>query len=84
MKRWQFSTVMLWVGLVFLYLPMLILVIYSFNASKLVTVWGDSHLSGMQNFLKMNRFCKPFGQAFVSRFIAQPWRSSLAHWQRSS
>ncbi|WP_028025058.1 ABC transporter permease subunit [Enterovibrio calviensis] len=40
MKRWQFSTVMLWVGLVFLYLPMLILVIYSFNASKLVTVWG--------------------------------------------
>ncbi|WP_407330799.1 ABC transporter permease subunit [Enterovibrio sp. 27052020O] len=40
MKRWQFSTVMLWVGLVFLYLPMLILVIYSFNGSKLVTVWG--------------------------------------------
>ncbi|MDD1792868.1 ABC transporter permease subunit [Enterovibrio makurazakiensis] len=40
MKRWQFSTVMLWVGLLFLYLPMLILVIYSFNASKLVTVWG--------------------------------------------
>ncbi|KXF81500.1 ABC transporter permease subunit [Enterovibrio coralii] len=40
MKRWQFSTVMLWVGLVFLYLPMLILIIYSFNASKLVTVWG--------------------------------------------
>jgi ABC-type spermidine/putrescine transport system permease subunit II len=25
---------------VFIYLPMLILVIYSFNASKLVTVWG--------------------------------------------
>ncbi|PKF51607.1 ABC transporter permease subunit [Enterovibrio nigricans] len=40
MKRWEFSTVMLWVGLVFLYLPMLILIIYSFNASKLVTVWG--------------------------------------------
>ncbi|MBV7299498.1 ABC transporter permease subunit [Enterovibrio paralichthyis] len=40
MKRWQFSTVMLWVGLLFLYLPMLILIIYSFNASKLVTVWG--------------------------------------------
>jgi putrescine transport system permease protein len=27
-------------GLLFIYLPMLILVIYSFNASKLVTVWG--------------------------------------------
>jgi putrescine transport system permease protein len=31
---------MLVVGLLFIYLPMLILVIYSFNASKLVTVWG--------------------------------------------
>ncbi|MFG0382590.1 ABC transporter permease subunit [Pseudomonas sp. zbq_18] len=40
MKRWSFSTVMLWVGLTFIYLPMLIMVIYSFNASKLVTVWG--------------------------------------------
>ena len=40
MKRWSFSTVMLWVGLLFIYLPMLIMVIYSFNASKLVTVWG--------------------------------------------
>jgi putrescine transport system permease protein len=31
---------MLVLGLSFIYLPMLILVIYSFNASKLVTVWG--------------------------------------------
>ncbi|MDR0279719.1 MAG: ABC transporter permease subunit [Paucimonas sp.] len=40
MKRVGFSNVMLVVGLLFIYLPMLILVIYSFNASKLVTVWG--------------------------------------------
>jgi putrescine transport system permease protein len=40
MKRFNFSTVMLWLGLTFIYLPMLIMVIYSFNASKLVTVWG--------------------------------------------
>lgn len=40
MKRIPFSTLMLWGGLAFIYLPMLILVIYSFNASKLVTVWG--------------------------------------------
>jgi len=31
---------MLVAGLLFIYLPMLILVIYSFNESKLVTVWG--------------------------------------------
>ena len=40
MKRFRFSSLMLVVGLLFIYLPMLILVIYSFNASKLVTVWG--------------------------------------------
>ncbi|MGE7959811.1 ABC transporter permease subunit [Pseudomonas sp. NPDC089530] len=40
MRRFSFSSLMLVVGLLFIYLPMLILVIYSFNASKLVTVWG--------------------------------------------
>ena len=40
MRRPSFSTVMLVFGLLFLYLPMLVLVVYSFNASKLVTVWA--------------------------------------------
>lgn len=35
-----FNTTSLTVGFAFLYLPMIILVIYSFNASKLVTVWA--------------------------------------------
>jgi len=40
MKRVNFPKLMLVLGLLFIYLPMVILVIYSFNASKLVTVWG--------------------------------------------
>lgn len=40
MKRFSFSGFMLWAGLTFIYLPMLIMVVYSFNASRLVTVWG--------------------------------------------
>jgi putrescine transport system permease protein len=40
MKRGSFSSFMLVAGLLFIYLPMLILVIYSCNDSKLVTVWG--------------------------------------------
>ncbi|MDN3561471.1 ABC transporter permease subunit [Halomonas sp. QX-2] len=40
MRRPNFSTVMLVLGLLFLYLPMFVLVVYSFNASKLVTVWA--------------------------------------------
>src|SRR4030081_314244 len=35
-----FNAVSLAAGLAFLYLPIVILVIYSFNASRLVTVWG--------------------------------------------
>ncbi|WP_010485554.1 ABC transporter permease subunit [Pseudomonas sp. S9] len=39
-KRFSFSNIMLWLGFFFIYLPMVILVIYSFNSSRLVTVWG--------------------------------------------
>src|SRR5690606_23797103 len=40
MMRPDSYTVVPWCGLLFLYLLMVILVIYSFNASRLVTVWG--------------------------------------------
>ncbi|MEO6783154.1 MAG: putrescine ABC transporter permease PotI, partial [Bradyrhizobium sp.] len=36
----RFNVLSLTLGLAFLYLPIVILVIYSFNASRLVTVWG--------------------------------------------
>jgi putrescine transport system permease protein len=36
----SFNLVALTLGFAFLYIPILILVIYSFNASRLVTVWG--------------------------------------------
>lgn len=35
-----FNAVALVLGLAFLYLPLLVVVVYSFNASRLVTVWG--------------------------------------------
>lgn len=41
MKRFSaFNAVSLLLGFAFLYLPILLLVIYSFNESRLVTVWG--------------------------------------------
>ncbi|NOG32313.1 ABC transporter permease subunit [Halomonas sp. TBZ9] len=39
-RRPDFTTVMLVLGLLFLYLPMGVLVVYSFNESQLVTVWA--------------------------------------------
>ena len=36
----SFNVVSLTLGFAFLYLPMLILIVYSFNESQLVTVWA--------------------------------------------
>jgi putrescine transport system permease protein len=40
MRLSRFNVATLALGLAFLYLPIVILIIYSFNASRLVTVWG--------------------------------------------
>ncbi|MFL5047408.1 MAG: putrescine ABC transporter permease PotI, partial [Xanthobacteraceae bacterium] len=41
MRRFSwFNLTTVALGIAFLYLPIVILVIYSFNASRLVTVWG--------------------------------------------
>ena len=45
-----FNAVSLALGLAFLYLPIVILVIYSFNASRLVTVWGGWSLRWYSEF----------------------------------
>jgi putrescine transport system permease protein len=45
-----FNVVSLALGLAFLYLPIVILVIYSFNASRLVTVWGGWSLRWYSEF----------------------------------
>jgi putrescine transport system permease protein len=45
-----FTTTTLALGLAFLYLPIAILVIYSFNASSLVTVWGGWSLQAYREF----------------------------------
>jgi putrescine transport system permease protein len=46
----RFNIASLSLGLVFLYLPIVILVIYSFNASRLVTVWGGWSLHWYREF----------------------------------
>src|SRR6202048_1731180 len=45
-----FNVVSLVLGFAFLYLPIVILVIYSFNASRLVTVWGGWSLRWYAEF----------------------------------
>src|SRR3979411_3453040 len=46
----RFNVTSLAVAVAFLYLPIVILVIYSFNASRLVTVWGGWSLRWYSEF----------------------------------
>ena len=46
----RFNIAALALGLAFLYLPIVILIIYSFNASRLVTVWGGWSLRWYTEF----------------------------------
>src|SRR3954451_3235439 len=49
-KLSAFNITALALGLAFLYLPIVILVMYSFNASRLVTVWGGWSLRWYTEF----------------------------------
>ena len=61
--KFHFSSVFLGVGIVFLYAPLLILVFFSFNESRLVTVWGGFSL-------------KWYGELFQdSQILNAAWRS---------
>src|SRR5579864_1310477 len=51
-KLSRFNVTALALGLVFLYLPIVILIIYSFNASRLVTVWGGWSLKWYAEFFR--------------------------------
>ncbi|HEY6609558.1 MAG TPA: ABC transporter permease subunit [Pseudomonas sp.] len=63
MKRFSFSGVMLVAGMLFIYLPMLILVIYSFNASRLVTVWGGWSLHWYAGLLDNRQLMSAVGRS---------------------
>ena len=39
-KRSKFLTIMLFLGMAFFYIPIILLIIYSFNNSRLVAIWG--------------------------------------------
>ncbi len=69
-----FNTTSLTLGLAFLYLPMVLLVIYSFNESKLVTVWAGFSTKWygelMQNEAFLNAAWVTIKVAFLSSTIA--------------
>lgn len=62
------------IGLAFLYIPIILLIIYSFNTSKLVTVWGGFstkwYAAALANQSLMDAAWVTFRVAFISASVA--------------
>lgn len=68
MRRFSwFNATSLTLGFTFLYIPMVILIIYSFNASKLVTVWAGFSTKWYGELLQNDAF---LGAAWVTLKVA--------------
>ena len=63
----SFNIVSVVFGLVFLYLPIAILIVYSFNDSRLVAVWGGWSLRWYRSLLDDSGSCRRRGSAFALR-----------------
>ncbi len=70
MKHCRFSGVMLGLGLAFIYLPMLVLVVYSFNASRLVTVWGGWSTRWYQGLANNSQLLGAVGRSLQVAFCS--------------
>ena len=78
----RFNIVSLALGFAFLYLPIAILVIYSFNGSRLVTVWGGWSLRWYHEFFSDRAMIDASWMSFGSRHLRPPSRRCSAHWPR--
>src|ERR1700693_4106348 len=67
-----FNAVSLALGLAFLYLPIVILVIYSFNASRLVTVWGGWALRWHTEFFNDSAMIEAAWMSFRAAATTSP------------
>ena len=68
MKRFSFSQIMLWLGLLFIYVPMFVLVFYSFNGGRLVTVWSGFSLKWYIGLLDNTKLIEAVGRSLEIAF----------------
>jgi putrescine transport system permease protein len=61
---------MLWVGLAFLYIPILSMVFFSFNNSRLVTVWDAAHSPTVKWYVQLFRDHQILSAAWLSIQVA--------------
>lgn len=80
MRLSWFNVVSLTFGFVFLYLPMIILVIYSFNKSKLVTVWAGFSTKWYGELLQNEAFLNAAWVTLKVAVISSTFATIWAQW----
>jgi putrescine transport system permease protein len=65
-----FSKSMLWMGLAFLYIPILSMVFFSFNNSRLVTVWDAAHSPTVKWYVQLFKDHQILSAAWLSIQVA--------------
>lgn len=69
-SRFSFSKFMFWFGIAFLYLPMVVLVVYSFNAGRLVTVWAGFSGKWYIELFKDDQLMSAVGRSLEIAFLS--------------
>ena len=69
-SRFSFSKFMFWFGIAFLYLPMIVLVVYSFNEGRLVTVWAGFSGKWYIELFRDNQIMTAVGRSLQIAFFA--------------
>jgi putrescine transport system permease protein len=75
----RFNIASMVLGFAFLYLPIVILVIFSFNASKLVTVWGGFSTQWYGSLFRNQGFMDAAWVTSASAFCRPPSRPYPGH-----
>jgi putrescine transport system permease protein len=70
MRRGVLVTTLLVLGFVFLYVPILLMIVYSFNNSRLVTVWDAAHSPTLKWYVALFRNQQILDAAWLSVRIA--------------
>jgi putrescine transport system permease protein len=69
-SRITFSKIALWCGLVFLYAPILSMIVFSFNNSRLVTVWDSANSPTLKWYVALFKDHQVLDAAWLSIRIA--------------
>lgn len=70
MKKISVISLMFWLGIAFLYLPMIVLMVYSFNESRLVTVWAGFSPKWYSELFRDQQLMLAVGRSFQIAFFS--------------